>query len=59
MRTITLPLFLFLAFQKWRLKMMLKQTPLHAAHRALNSKLTDFGGWEMPLHYGSQVEEHH
>jgi aminomethyltransferase len=38
---------------------MLKQTPLNAAHRALNAKLTDFGGWEMPLHYGSQIEEHH
>lgn len=38
---------------------MLKRTPLIAAHRALNAKLVDFGGWEMPLHYGSQIEEHH
>jgi len=38
---------------------MLKQTPLNAVHRALNAKLVDFGGWEMPLHYGSQIEEHH
>jgi len=38
---------------------MLKQTPLNAAHRALNARLVDFGGWEMPLHYGSQIEEHH
>jgi aminomethyltransferase len=38
---------------------MLKQTPLNPAHRALNAKLVDFGGWEMPLHYGSQIEEHH
>jgi aminomethyltransferase len=38
---------------------MLKQTALNAAHRALNAKLVDFGGWEMPLHYGSQIEEHH
>ncbi|MGB9149210.1 MAG: glycine cleavage system aminomethyltransferase GcvT [Burkholderiales bacterium] len=38
---------------------MLKQTPLNASHRTLNAKLTDFGGWEMPLHYGSQIEEHH
>ncbi|MGB8337981.1 MAG: glycine cleavage system aminomethyltransferase GcvT [Burkholderiales bacterium] len=37
---------------------MLKQTPLNAAHRVLHAKLTDFGGWEMPLHYGSQIEEH-
>ncbi len=38
---------------------MLKQTPLNALHRALGAKMTDFGGWEMPLHYGSQIEEHH
>ena len=38
---------------------MLKQTPLNAAHRALHAKMVDFGGWEMPLHYGSQIEEHH
>ncbi len=38
---------------------MLKQTPLNAAHRSLDAKLVDFGGWEMPLHYGSQIEEHH
>jgi aminomethyltransferase len=36
-----------------------RQTPLNAAHRALNARLVDFGGWEMPLHYGSQIEEHH
>jgi aminomethyltransferase len=39
--------------------MMLKQTPLNGEHRRLNARLTDFGGWEMPLHYGSQIEEHH
>lgn len=38
---------------------MLKRTPLIEAHRALNAKLVDFGGWEMPLHYGSQLGEHH
>jgi glycine cleavage system T protein (aminomethyltransferase) len=38
---------------------MLKQTPLNALHRELGAKLVDFGGWEMPLHYGSQIEEHH
>ena len=38
---------------------MLKQTPLNAAHRRLGAKMVDFGGWDMPLHYGSQVEEHH
>lgn len=34
-------------------------TPLNAKHRELNAKLVDFSGWEMPLHYGSQIEEHH
>ena len=38
---------------------MLKKTPLHSRHQALNAKLVDFGGWEMPIHYGSQLEEHH
>jgi aminomethyltransferase len=37
---------------------MSRQTPLNAAHRALDARLVDFGGWEMPLHYGSQIEEH-
>lgn len=35
------------------------QTPLYPAHRAAGAKLVDFAGWEMPLHYGSQLEEHH
>jgi aminomethyltransferase len=38
---------------------MLKKTPLHSRHQALGAKLVDFGGWEMPIHYGSQLEEHH
>lgn len=38
---------------------MLRQTPLNAVHRASGAKLVDFGGWEMPLSYGSQIEEHH
>ena len=38
---------------------MTQQTVLNAAHRALGAKMVDFGGWDMPLHYGSQVEEHH
>ena len=37
---------------------MLKTTPLNSAHRALGARMVDFGGWEMPLHYGSQIEEH-
>lgn len=33
-------------------------TPMHDMHLALGAKMIDFHGWEMPLHYGSQVEEH-
>lgn len=38
---------------------MLKQTILNSLHRAAGAKMVDFGGWDMPLHYGSQIEEHH
>ncbi|HJU07016.1 MAG TPA: glycine cleavage system aminomethyltransferase GcvT, partial [Rhodanobacteraceae bacterium] len=38
---------------------MTKQTILNATHRAAGAKMVDFGGWDMPLHYGSQLEEHH
>ena len=38
---------------------MLKRTPLYDTHVAAGAKLVDFGGWEMPLAYGSQIEEHH
>lgn len=35
------------------------QTPLYAKHLEAGAKIVDFGGWDMPLHYGSQLEEHH
>jgi aminomethyltransferase len=38
---------------------MTKQTVLNKAHRALNARMVDFGGWDMPVNYGSQIEEHH
>ncbi|MFH1043615.1 MAG: glycine cleavage system aminomethyltransferase GcvT [Pseudomonadota bacterium] len=38
---------------------MLKTTPLNAAHHALGARMVDFGGWDMPVNYGSQIEEHH
>ncbi len=38
---------------------MLKKTVLNAAHRALGARMVDFGGWDMPVNYGSQIEEHH
>lgn len=36
----------------------MQQTPLHDAHQRLNARLVPFGGWSMPLHYGSQLKEH-
>ena len=36
-----------------------QRTLLYDLHLALGAKTVDFGGWDMPLHYGSQVEEHH
>ncbi|NOU01892.1 MAG: glycine cleavage system aminomethyltransferase GcvT [Gallionella sp.] len=39
--------------------MTLKITPLNAAHRAMGAKMVDFGGWDMPVNYGSQIDEHH
>ena len=38
---------------------LLRRTALYDEHVRLGARLTDFGGWEMPLHYGSQIEEHH
>ncbi len=37
---------------------MLKRTVLFDTHRAAGARMVDFGGWEMPLHYGSQINEH-
>ncbi len=36
-----------------------KRTPLYDLHLKANAKIVDFAGWEMPLHYGSQIQEHH
>lgn len=38
---------------------MTSRTILNDTHRALGAKMVDFGGWDMPIHYGSQIEEHH
>jgi len=38
---------------------VLKQTPLHDRHEALGAKMTDFGGFDMPVQYDSIIEEHH
>ena len=38
---------------------MTQKTILNDTHRALGAKMVDFGGWDMPIHYGSQLDEHH
>ena len=37
----------------------MQKTILNDTHRALGAKMVDFGGWDMPIHYGSQLDEHH
>ena len=36
-----------------------QKTALYEAHLSLGAKMVDFAGWQMPIHYGSQLEEHH
>lgn len=38
---------------------MAKQTPLYNQHVACGARMVNFHGWMMPLHYGSQIDEHH
>lgn len=38
--------------------MTLKHTPLHARHLAHGAKMTDFGGWDMPVRYAGDKKEH-
>ena len=35
------------------------RTPLYDCHVEMNGKIVDFSGWDMPIHYGSQLNEHH
>jgi aminomethyltransferase len=35
------------------------RTPLFSEHERLGARIVPFGGWDMPLHYGSQLDEHH
>ena len=37
---------------------MSKKTPLYDKHVEAGARIVDFGGWDMPLHYGSQKDEH-
>ncbi len=36
-----------------------KHTPLYDSHLASGARMVDFGGWDMPVNYGSQIDEHH
>jgi aminomethyltransferase len=38
---------------------MRRRTPLFTLHQELGARLVDFGGWDMPVQYGSQIGEHH
>lgn len=38
---------------------MEKSTPLYHKHLEMGAMMVPFAGWQMPLHYGSQLEEHH
>jgi aminomethyltransferase len=38
---------------------VLKTTPLNAVHRESGARMVDFGGFDMPVNYGSQIDEHH
>jgi aminomethyltransferase len=35
------------------------KTPLFETHSQAGARMVDFGGWDMPVNYGSQIEEHH
>jgi len=37
---------------------MMRKTPLYEAHVAAGARMVDFAGWEMPINYGSQINEH-
>jgi aminomethyltransferase len=37
---------------------MANKTALFDQHVAMGAKMVDFGGWDMPINYGSQIEEH-
>jgi aminomethyltransferase len=36
-----------------------RRTPLYDLHVEQGARMVDFGGWDMPVNYGSQIEEHH
>ena len=53
------PAALFLRPSRLRVSRMGRRTPLYDLHVAAGARMVDFGGWDMPVAYGSQIEEHH
>ena len=45
--------------RRHREKFLGRRTPLYDLHVELGARMVDFGGWDMPVNYGSQIEEHH
>ena len=39
--------------------MALRRTSIYSQHQQAGAQLVDFAGWHMPIHYGSQIQEHH
>ena len=37
---------------------MNRRTPLYLQHEKAGARFVDFAGWDMPVHYGSQIKEH-
>src|SRR5215471_1132803 len=52
------PTHLYTQFPRLYLRLLMKRTPLFAAHQRLGGKLIEFGGWEMPVQYSSITDEH-
>lgn len=48
----------FFYVHQW-MKHMGKHTPLFDAHESAGARMVDFAGWDMPVNYGSQIDEHH
>jgi aminomethyltransferase len=53
------PLYSLFKNPRYKDKHVGKHTPLYDSHVKAKAKIVDFAGWDMPLHYGSQIEEHH
>src|SRR5579859_1524127 len=53
------PPFDFRRHHQDQARSMAKRTPLYDSHLASGARMVDFGGWDMPVNYGSQIDEHH